>query len=60
MAARTGFSSLPATASISARAARSRARDGGPTKADLYARAKRRNIPNRSKMSKKQLENALA
>ena len=41
------------------RAARSRARDGGPTKAELYARAKRKGIANRSKMSKKQLENAL-
>ena len=42
------------------RAARTRARDDGPTKAALYARAKRKGIPNRSKMTKKQLENALS
>ena len=41
------------------KAARSRARDGGPTKAELYKRAQARSIPNRSKMSKRQLENAL-
>ena len=40
------------------RAARARVR-GGATKQDLYARAKRRHIPNRSKMTKTQLENAL-
>jgi hypothetical protein len=41
------------------KAARSRARDGGPTKAQLYQRAKRQGISGRSKMSKRQLENAL-
>jgi hypothetical protein len=41
------------------KAARSRARDGGPTKAQLYQRAKRQGIAGRSKMSKRQLENAL-
>jgi len=40
------------------RAARSRSR-GGPTKKELYARAKRQHIPNRSKMTKQQLINAL-
>ncbi|MBL8689510.1 MAG: hypothetical protein JNL04_10445 [Rhodospirillaceae bacterium] len=42
------------------RAARSRVRDDGKTKAQLYARAKRERIPNRSKLTKQQLENALA
>lgn len=40
------------------RAARARVR-GGATKAQLYKRAKRADIPNRSKMTKTQLENAL-
>ena len=40
------------------RAARSRVR-GGATKAELYRRAQKRHIPNRSKMTKTQLENAL-
>lgn len=39
-------------------AASSRAR-GGPTKAQLYKRAKARGIGGRSKMSKRQLQNAL-
>lgn len=39
--------------------ARTRARDGGPTKDELYERARKEAIPNRSKMSKRQLENAL-
>lgn len=42
------------------RAARSRARGDGKTKDALYARAKRKGIPNRSKLTKQQLENALA
>lgn len=38
-----------------------RHRDGGePTKADLYEQAKKRDIPGRSKMSKAELEKALA
>jgi len=42
------------------RAARSRARNSSSqTKAQLYKKAKARHIPNRSKMSKIQLENAL-
>jgi hypothetical protein len=41
------------------KAARSRARDGGPTKQELYRRARARGIEGRSKMSKRQLENAL-
>ncbi|MGE3150592.1 MAG: hypothetical protein AB7K04_16165, partial [Pseudorhodoplanes sp.] len=41
------------------KAARSRAHDGGATKEQLYARAKARHISGRSKMSKRQLENAL-
>jgi hypothetical protein len=41
------------------KAARTRARSGGATKAELYKRAQRRNIPGRSKMSKRQLQNAL-
>jgi hypothetical protein len=41
------------------RAARSRVRKG-PTKAQLYKKAKREHIPNRSKMTKTQLENALS
>jgi len=40
------------------RAARTRARQG-PTKAELYERARKRHIPGRSKMSKQQLINAL-
>lgn len=32
---------------------------GGPTKEQLYNDAKKRNIPGRSKMTKKQLQNAL-
>lgn len=42
------------------KAARSRARNGsGMTKQQLYKRAKARHIPGRSKMTKRQLENAL-
>ena len=41
------------------KAARSRSRSGGPTKAQLYKRAKARGIEGRSKMSKRQLQNAL-
>ena len=42
------------------RAARSRARhNGSATKAQLYRRAKAQHIPGRSKMTKRQLENAL-
>lgn len=40
------------------RAARSRVR-GGPTKAELYKRAQKLDIPERSKMTKTQLENAV-
>lgn len=40
------------------RAARSRVRKG-PTKAELYKRAQRQDIPGRSRMTKLQLENAL-
>jgi len=41
------------------KAARARAHDGGPTKEALYRRAKARGIEGRSRMSKRQLENAL-
>jgi uncharacterized protein DUF6496 len=42
------------------KAARSRARNGnGATKEELYHRAQYRHIPGRSKMTKRQLENAL-
>ncbi len=41
------------------KAARSRAHDGGATKAQLYKRAKAQHIEGRSRMSKRQLENAL-
>ena len=41
------------------KAARARPRTGGATKEQLYRRAKARDIPGRSKMSKRQLENAL-
>ena len=41
------------------KAARSRSRSGGPTKAQFYKRAKARGIEGRSKMSKRQLQNAL-
>ena len=41
------------------KAARARSRDGGASKAELYKRAKAMGIENRSKMSKRQLENAL-
>ena len=40
------------------RAARARVR-GGETKGELYERAQKRGIPNRSKMTKTQLQNAL-
>ena len=38
---------------------RSRQQDGQMTRAELYAEAKRREIPGRSKMSKRELERAL-
>jgi hypothetical protein len=38
---------------------RSERADDGRTRAELYAEAKRRNIPQRSKMSKSELERAL-
>jgi hypothetical protein len=38
---------------------RSRRSDQGPTKAALYAKAKRRDIPGRSRMSKAELQRAL-
>jgi hypothetical protein len=41
------------------KAARTRARSGDETKEELYAKAKRRHIEGRSKMTKQQLENAL-
>ena len=41
------------------RAARSRARQHGPTKAALYQRARKRHIAGRSRMTKRQLQNAL-
>jgi hypothetical protein len=41
------------------KAARTRARNHGPTKAELYARAKARGVEGRSRMTKQQLENAL-
>jgi hypothetical protein len=41
------------------KAARARVRNGA-TRAELYEKARRRHIPNRSKMTKQQLENALA
>src|SRR5262245_21892546 len=41
------------------RAARTRSRADGATRAELYAKAKRLHIPGRSKMSKRQLKNAL-
>jgi Family of unknown function (DUF6496) len=41
------------------KAARARARAGGHTWQELYAQARRRHIEGRSKMTKRQLENAL-
>lgn len=41
-------------------AGRKRASAGDKTRAELYAEARRRDIPNRSKMSKQELEQALA
>ena len=41
------------------KAAQTRSRKGTMTKAELYERAKARNIPNRSKLTKQQLGNAL-
>jgi hypothetical protein len=38
---------------------RSEGADDGQTRADLYAEARRRDIPGRSKMSKRELERAL-
>ena len=43
----------------SGKASRARSRDGGPSKAALYKRARAKGIENRLKMSKRQLENAL-
>ena len=42
-----------------AKAARSRAR-GGPTKAELYRRARQKGVEGRSKMTKQQLKNAVS
>lgn len=42
------------------RASGSSARQDGPTKAELYAKAKKRNIQGRSSMSKGELQRALA
>jgi len=39
--------------------ARSERSNGGRTRAELYAEARRRNIPGRSKMSKRELERVL-
>jgi hypothetical protein len=48
------------TSARGGKSARSRARNHGEeTRAELYEEAKRRHIPGRSKMSKRQLENAL-
>ena len=41
------------------RQAKTGARSGGPSRAELYAEARRRGIPGRSKMSKGDLEQAL-
>jgi hypothetical protein len=54
-----GGKNAKSTTARGRKAARARSRDGGPSKAELYKRAKARGIENRSKMSKKQLENAL-
>ncbi|WP_406858206.1 DUF6496 domain-containing protein [Alsobacter sp. KACC 23698] len=40
-------------------AAKTAPADGGQTKADLYAEARKRDVPGRSRMSKRQLERAL-
>jgi hypothetical protein len=55
----TGGKNATGTTASGRRAARTRARQG-PTKAQLYARAKARHIPGRSRMSKQQLVNALS
>jgi hypothetical protein len=47
------------TTARGSRAARARSRAGSTTRAELYKQAKRQHIPGRSKMSKRQLENAL-
>ena len=52
-----GGKNAKSTTARGRKAARARSRDGGPSKAELYKRAKARGIENRSKMSK--LENAL-
>jgi hypothetical protein len=55
-----GGRNAKATTARGRKAARARARNGGhATKAQLYRRAKRAHIPGRSKMTKRQLENAL-
>ena len=54
-----GGKNAKSTTARGRKAARARSRDGGPSKAELYKRAKARGIENRSKMSKQQLENAL-
>lgn len=43
-----------------AKAARTRAHEGSPTKKALYQAAKKRGLEGRSKMTKRQLENALS
>jgi hypothetical protein len=54
-----GGKNAKSTTARGRKAARARSRDGAPSKAELYKRAKARGIENRSKMSKRQLENAL-
>jgi hypothetical protein len=57
---RMGGRNATRTTARGRRAARIRARHDGATRADLYEQAKRRDIKGRSKMSKRQLENALS
>ncbi|MBY0256714.1 hypothetical protein [Methylobacterium sp.] len=52
------FSKQPAD--VAKKTAAARKKDGGRTKADLMKAARDKNIPGRSKMSKSQLEHALA
>jgi len=51
--------SSPAMGGSDAKTSRPRSRSGGPTKSELYRHAQERHIKGRSRMSKRELENAL-
>jgi hypothetical protein len=57
--ARGGRESSPDMGASNAKARRGRARDDGPSKAELYKRAQARHIKGRSHMTKRELEKAV-